>query len=85
MITVPEKAIEKGDVDGDQTISVNDAVVLLTYYAKKAAGQDVSQDEAFQNILVGDIDGDGAIAVEDAVAILTYYAKKAAGQDAIWD
>lgn len=84
-VTVPEKTIEKGDVDGDQTISVNDAVVLLTYYAKKAAGQDVSQDEAFQNILVGDINGDGTIAVDDAVAILTYYAKKAAGQDATWD
>ena len=84
-VTVPEKTIEKGDVNGDQTISVNDAVVLLTYYAKKAAGQDASQDETFQNILVGDINGDGTIAVDDAVAILTYYAKKAAGQDAIWD
>ena len=84
-VTVPEKTIEKGDVDGDQSISVSDAVVVLTYYAKKAAGQDVSQDETFQNILVGDINGDGTIAVEDAVAILTYYAKKAAGQDATWD
>lgn len=84
-VTVPEKAIEKGDVDGDQTISVNDAVVLLTYYAKKAAGQDVSQDEIFQNILVGDVNDDGEITVEDAVTILTYYAKKAAGQDATWD
>ena len=84
-VTVPEKTIEKGDVNGDQTISVNDAIVLLTYYAKKAAGQDASQDETFQNILVGDINGDGTIAVDDAVAILTYYAKKAAGQDAIWD
>lgn len=84
-VTVPEKTIEKGDVDGDQTISVNDAVVVLNYYAKKAAGQDVSQDKTFQNILVGDINGDGAIAVDDAVAILTYYAKKAAGQDATWD
>ena len=84
-VTVPEKTIEKGDVDGDQSISVSDAVVVLTYYAKKAAGQDVSQDEIFQNILVGDVNDDGTIAVEDAVAILTYYAKKAAGQDATWD
>lgn len=84
-VTVPEKTIEKGDVDGDQTISVNDAVVVLTYYAKKAAGQDVSQDAAFKNILVGDINGDGDLSVDDAVSILTYYAKKAAGQDATWD
>ena len=84
-VTVPEKTIEKGDVDGDQSISVSDAVVVLTYYAKKAAGQDVSQDETFQNILVGDVNDDGEITVEDAVAILTYYAKKAAGQDATWE
>ena len=84
-VTVPEKTIEKGDVDGDQSISVNDAVVVLSYYAKKAAGQDVSQDETFKNILVGDVNDDGEITVEDAVAILTYYAKKAAGQDATWE
>ena len=60
-------------------------MVVLNYYAKKAAGQDVSQDETFKNILVGDVNDDGEITVEDAVAILTYYAKKAAGQDATWD
>ena len=83
-VTVPEKIIEKGDVDGDQSVSVNDAVVVLTYCAKKAAGQDVSQDETFKNILVGDIDGDGTLTVDDAIAILTYYAKKAAGQEVTW-
>ncbi len=83
-VTVPEKTIEKGDVDGDQSVSVNDAVVVLTYCAKKAAGQDVSQDETFKNILVGDIDGDGTLTVDDAIAILTYYAKKAAGQEVTW-
>ena len=70
-VTVPEKTIEKVDVDGDQSISVNDAVVVLSYYAKKAAGQDVSQDEIFQNILVGDDKDDRDITVQDAVAIQT--------------
>lgn len=35
-VTVPEKTIEKGDVDGDQSISVNDAVVVLSLLCKES-------------------------------------------------
>ena len=33
------------DIDGDGIVSVSDAVYLLTYYAKKAAGTDVTWDD----------------------------------------
>ena len=33
-----------GDVNDDGEITVEDAVAILTYYAKKAAGQDATWD-----------------------------------------
>ncbi len=77
-----------GDVDNDGNVSVEDAVSVLTYYARQSAGleakltqADDTEESAF---LAADVDGDGQITVEDAVAILTYYAKKSAGLDAAW-
>lgn len=79
-----------GDVDGDGNVSVEDAVAVLTYYARQSAGLEAKllqanvatvEETAF---LAADVDGDGQITVEDAVAILTYYAKQSAGLDAAW-
>ena len=79
-----------GDVDGDGNVSVEDAVAVLTYYARQSAGLEAKllqanvatvEEIAF---LAADVDGDGQITVEDAVAILTYYAKQSAGLDAAW-
>lgn len=74
-----------GDVNGDDVISVSDAVLVLNYYAKKSAGLQPETDSLFENIRLGDIDQDGAITVEDAVSILTYYARKSANLDPFWD
>ncbi len=63
-----------GDPDGDGKISVEDAVIVLTYYAKRSAGL-----EAEIDLYAADVNGDDVIGVEDAVGILTYYAKAAAG------
>ena len=76
---------ERGDPNGDGTISVQDAVLLLTYYAKKSVGLEPETDAQFQQLQRGDIDEDGVISVHDAVLILTYYAKKSAGYVPDWD
>lgn len=77
------KILQKGDVNGDGVISVEDAVLTLTIYAQKSAGLTVDCSEA--QLAAADIDGDGNISVEDAVAILTYYAKQSAGLNPTWD
>ena len=74
----------QGDVDGDDVISVSDAVATLKIYAMSAAGMDVSDFTAAQ-FQAADVDGDGVVAVSDAVYLLTYYARKAAGIDVTWD
>lgn len=84
-VTVSEKTEEKGDVDNNGTVSVEDAVLVLTYYAQQSAGLNPSENTQFVNIHRGDIDGDSTISVEDAVSILTYYAQQSAGLHPIWD
>lgn len=84
-VTVPEKAGEKGDVDGNGTVAVEDAVLVLTYYAQQSAGLNPAEETQFANISLSDIDEDGVISVEDAVAILTYYAQQSAGLNPTWD
>jgi len=85
--TLPDP-YEMGDVDRDSIVSVDDAVQILTYYAKRAAGYTTFFSEiAHINDLAtnaADINGDGVISVEDAVAVLTYYAKTASGMQPSW-
>ena len=82
--TTTEAELMRGNVDGDDVISVSDAVATLKIYAMSAAGMDVSSFTAAQ-FRAADIDGDGIVSVSDAVYLLTYYAKKAAGIDVTWD
>lgn len=85
--TLPDP-YETGDVDGDSSITVDDAVQILTYYARRAAGYTTFFSEsAHLNDLAtnaADINKDGTISVEDAVAVLTYYAKTASGVQPDW-
>lgn len=73
-----------GDVDGDAMISVEDAVLVLTYYARQSAGLQPDTEAVFFHIQNGDVDENGVISVEDAVSILTYYAKQSAGLSPDW-
>lgn len=72
--TTTEPAFKLGDVDGNGMIEVADAVLVLTYYAKSAAGIAVTIDSR-----LADVNEDSIVDVADAVGILTYYAKQAAG------
>ena len=79
----------RGDVNGNQLVEVSDAVEVLKYYAKKAAGlesvfsETTVENEAIFNL--ADVDKDGEITVQDAVLILTYYAKAASGGKPTWE
>lgn len=82
--TLPaQAAFDLGDFDGNDSIDVDDAVSVLTFYAKAAAGVAVDDlsDEQFN---AADIDTDGSITVQDAVYILTYYAQTSAGLEPSW-
>lgn len=81
---LPAQAVfDLGDFDRNDSIDVDDAVSVLTFYAKKAAGVAVDDlsDEQFN---AADIDTDGSITVQDAVYILTYYAQTSAGLEPSW-
>lgn len=72
--TTTAPVFKLGDVDGNGMIEVTDAVLVLTYYAKSAAGIAVTIDSRS-----ADVNQDGIVDVVDAVGILTYYARQAAG------
>ena len=78
-----------GDVDGNGIVDVSDAVAVLTYYAKRAAGLEVifgeTPEENEAIFALADVDQDGIITVQDAVYILTYYAQKACGMQPTWE
>lgn len=75
--------LDKGDVDGDGSITIQDAFQALTAYARSSAGLkpellDIQLDAA-------DVDEDGAITITDAFKILIYYATNAVGNTPSWD
>ena len=80
--STPDTSIT-GDLNGDNLVSMDDAVLTLTIYAKKAAGMDVDFSEV--QVVVADVNDDGTVDVKDAIAILTYYAKVSAGLQPTWE
>ena len=76
-------AFDLGDFDGNDSVDVDDAVSVLTFYAKKAAGVAVD-DLSGEQFNAADIDANGSISVQDAVYILTYYAQTSAGLEPSW-
>lgn len=77
-------AFDFGDFDGNDSIDVDDAVSVLTFYAKAAAGVASIEDISDEQFNAADIDFDGSITVQDAVYILTYYAQISAGLEPSW-
>ena len=89
---------KKGDTNLDGKVDVDDAVLVLQYYAKKAAGleptllEQATNEEEILSYFLSDIDtcsqnqgtDGGELSVEDAVQILTYYAQAAAGNNPVW-
>ena len=88
----------KGDTDLSGLVDVPDAVAVLTYTAKIAAGQEgvvFNEDENLNKFafFLADIDteskegkndGNKLMTTKDAVYLLTYTAKTAAGQEPTW-
>ncbi|MBQ8823721.1 MAG: hypothetical protein IJZ64_00645 [Ruminococcus sp.] len=78
-----------GDVNGDNNINVDDASLVLEYYAKSAANLEaVFSDDETENelyIKAADVDKDGEVSVDDASFILSYYAQDAAGLFPKWN
>ena len=89
----------KGDADLNGSVDVQDAVKILTYYAKAAAGQEnvaFNEDENLNKLafFLADVDteskagiinnGSELMSTQDAVNVLTFYAKKAADQNPTW-
>ena len=81
--------VKIGDVNSNHLVDVSDAVEVLKYYAKKAAGLNpVFNETAAENNAIfklADINNDNEITVHDAVLILTYYAKAASGGQPTWE
>lgn len=89
---------KKGDTNLDGKVDVDDAVLVLQYYAKKAAGleptllEQATNEEEILSYFLSDIDtcsqnqgaDGGELSVEDAVQTLTYYAQAAAGNHPVW-
>lgn len=78
-------SLKKGDANMDGSVNVDDASLVLSYYAKKSAGLNPDSDKIFANIKLGDVDENGSVEVDDASKILNYYAKEAAGLTPNWD
>lgn len=87
MTTVTTEFVDtsSGDVDGDGIVSVEDAIIVLTYYARRAANlpaylyseeDAAAEQDAFCR---ADVDENGQILVEDAIWILEQYARRSAG------
>lgn len=78
-----------GDVGRDGSVSIDDAVDVLSYYAKNAAGISVilgaDEEEHEKTFALADIDSDGALTLQDAALILSYYARSAAGITGGWN
>ena len=88
----------KGDADLNGIVDVQDAVAILTYYAKTAAAQEnvaFNEDENLNKLayFLADVDteskagmnsGSELMTTQDAVNVLTFYAKKAANQESTW-
>ena len=88
----------KGDADLNGSVDVQDAVAILTYYAKASAGQEnvaFNEDENLNKLafFLADVDteskaginnGSELMSTQDAVNVLTFYAKKSVNQDPAW-
>ncbi len=81
-VTVAESVT--GDVNGDDQVTISDATLVLTMYAKYAAGLSIDEYTESQK-KTADVNGDGIVDISDATSILTYYAQNAAGLNPTWD
>lgn len=81
---VSPEDVEKGDVNFDGEISVEDAQLALKQYTAAVAGKPGILPEDNQSKM--DVSGDGDLSVDDAQYILMYYTQKTVAQkDITWE
>ena len=84
--TTPAAATElvNGDVNGDGTVSVEDAQLALKAYTNRIAGKGTGLTD--EQIKAANVNGDEELSVDDAQNILKYYTQKyVAGRDITWE
>ncbi len=69
---------ERGDVNRDNAITLEDATATLSYYAEASVKSETLNYGLNDRM---DINGDHAITMDDATALLTYYAEHAVGNE----
>jgi len=76
-----------GDVDGNGSVSINDAILVLEYYSRNEAGLEAkfiwSADDLESEKMIfnaADMNKNGTINIDDAISILSLYAANAAGK-----
>lgn len=78
------EAIEKGDINGDGTVGVEDAQIALVEYTKTIVGIEGQLNK--DQISIADVNNDDTFSVEDAQLILLFYTKKTVTRnDITWD
>lgn len=75
--------VSTGDLDGDGSITTNDAYNALLAYSQVTAGGESGLSDAQES--VADVDGNGNLTTNDAYLILKYYSIHAAGQEITWE
>ena len=73
---------ERGDVNRDNAITLEDATAALSYYAEASVKSETLNYGLNDRM---DINGDHAITMDDATALLTYYAEHAVGNEISWE
>lgn len=85
-----DNSLYKSDVNFDGNIDISDAIAILSYYSKNAAGLNAcfSDDEElnkFAYYLAHTSNNKKQVDIIDATNVLKYYAQKASGLNPNWD
>ncbi len=72
-----------GDINEDQKITVQDAMMILEHYAAQLVGKPAILQG--KKALLADIDGNGILNTVDATRVLQYYLKILIGETPSWD
>ena len=79
-----QPVIQRGDVNGDGAVGVDDALIVLKAYTERIAGNDMGL--TAEQIQAADVDLNGIIGIEDALYLLKYYTENTvAGKHVTWE
>ena len=82
-ITVPVLLADRGDVDANSEVNLDDAISTLKHYTSGILGH--QEEISRQTSAAMDVDESGDITLEDAICILQYYSAKLRKQTPDWN